>query len=69
MTRSIEPLVVGRVIGDVLDRFTPVADLRVQYGSKQIGNGCEIKPSAAVDRPSVQILGPRVSGNLYTLVN
>ncbi|GMY37205.1 protein MOTHER of FT and TFL1-like [Fagus crenata] len=68
MARSIEPLIVGKVIGDVLDMFTPAANFTVHYGSRQIANGCEIKPSLAVDRPNVQILGPRVSTNLYTLV-
>ncbi|XP_041026437.1 protein MOTHER of FT and TFL1-like [Juglans microcarpa x Juglans regia] len=69
MARSIEPLVVGKVIGDVVDMFTPAANFIVHYGSKQVANGCEIKPSAAADMPSVQILAPRpVSTNLYTLV-
>jgi hypothetical protein len=68
MARSIEPLIVGKVIGDVLDMFTPAANFTVHYGSRQIANGCEIKPSLAVDRPNVQILGPRVSTNLYSLV-
>ncbi|XP_062160512.1 protein MOTHER of FT and TFL1-like [Alnus glutinosa] len=65
---SIEPLVVEKVIGDVLDMFTPAANFTVHYASKQVANGCEIKPSAAVDRPSVQILRPRVSTCFYTLV-
>lgn len=69
MARSIEPLVVGKVIGDVVDMFTPAANFTVHYGSKQVANGCEIKPSAAADMPSVQILAPRpVYTNLYTLV-
>ncbi|KAL5579284.1 hypothetical protein UlMin_011726 [Ulmus minor] len=68
MTRSLEPLVVGRVIGDVLDMFSPAAQLTVHYGPKQVSNGCVIKPSDAAAKPNAQILGPRLPSNLYTLV-
>ena len=68
MARSVEPLVVGRVIGDVLDMFTPATEFTVHYGTKQVTNGCDIKPSAAADQPHLQILGPPVSSSLYTLV-
>ncbi|CAI0467858.1 unnamed protein product [Linum tenue] len=53
---SIEPLIVGKVIGDVLDPFHPLVELTVHYGSRKISNGCEIKPSAALQKPFVQIL-------------
>ncbi|KAI3456353.1 hypothetical protein Pfo_013016 [Paulownia fortunei] len=62
---ALDPLVMGRVIGDVLDMFVPVAELTVQYGAKDIGNGSEVKPSLAADRPRVHIRG---SPNYYTLV-
>lgn len=68
MARSLEPLVVGKVIGDVVDMFSPAAEFTVKYGSKQVTNGCEIKPSSAADKPKFQILGPRVPSNHYTLV-
>ncbi|KAK9227283.1 hypothetical protein WN943_012332 [Citrus x changshan-huyou] len=69
MARSMEPLVVGRVIGDVVDMFTPATEMTVHYGTKQVANGCEIKPSASADKPSVQIHAPApASSNLYTLV-
>ncbi|KAA8519896.1 hypothetical protein F0562_014194 [Nyssa sinensis] len=69
MARSMEPLVVGKVIGDVLDMFTPAAEFTVQYGPKHVANGCAIKPSAAVDKPIIQISGgSHASTNLYTLV-
>ncbi|XP_015886852.3 protein MOTHER of FT and TFL1 [Ziziphus jujuba] len=68
MARSLEPLVVGKVIGDVVDMFGPAAEFTIHYGAKQITNGCEIKPSAAVDKPKTQILGPRDPSNYYTLV-
>jgi hypothetical protein len=38
MARSIEPLVVGRVVGDVIDMFVPSVDLAVQYTSRQVNN-------------------------------
>ncbi|KAF2303453.1 hypothetical protein GH714_018503 [Hevea brasiliensis] len=59
MARSLEPLVVGKVIGDVLDMYNPVAEFTVRYGSKQIANGWEIKPSVAAEMPHVQIMGSR----------
>ncbi|XP_057960500.1 protein MOTHER of FT and TFL1 [Malania oleifera] len=70
MARSMEPLVVGKVVGDVLDMFVPATEFTVHYGSKQVANGCDIKPSAATGKPRVQLLGGRssTSNNLYTLV-
>ena len=66
MARSTDPLVVGRVIGDVIDMFVP--SMVVYYGSKQVMNGCEIKPSTTVDSPNVQIVGRHFDDSLYTLV-
>ncbi|XP_027111663.1 protein MOTHER of FT and TFL1 homolog 1-like [Coffea eugenioides] len=69
MARPVEPLVVGRVIGDVLDMFVPAAELIVQYGSKQVGNGCEIKPSHSAHKPAVRVNGSRArAASLFTLV-
>ncbi|KAI9120355.1 hypothetical protein K1719_007388 [Acacia pycnantha] len=69
MGRSIEPLAVEKVIGDVVDWFVSEAKLTVQFGSKQVSNGCEIKPSLAADRPLVRVLAPSNNAtNLYTLV-
>ena len=68
MERSTYPLVVARVTGDVIDMFMPSMDMAVYYGSKQVTNGCEIKPSATVDRPNVQIVGRHFDDSLYTLV-
>ena len=68
IVRSIDPLVVGRVIGEVVDMFVPMADLRVQYGTKHIFNGCEIKPSLAIERPLVHIPPLPSNDNLYSLV-
>ncbi|KAL2932185.1 Protein MOTHER of FT and TFL1, partial [Bienertia sinuspersici] len=68
MVRSIDPLVVGRVVGDVLDMFVPMADFRVVYGTKHIFNGCEIKPSLAIERPLVQISSVPSMDSLFTLI-
>lgn len=68
--RSMEALVIGKVIGDVLDMFTPAAEFMVHYGSKQVTNGCDIKPSETADRPRVQINDHAPSAaKLYTLVS
>lgn len=59
---------VGKVVGDVVDMFSPAAEFTVQYGPKHVANGCEIKPSAAADKPKVNILGPRIPSSHYALV-
>ncbi|KAJ1690650.1 hypothetical protein LUZ63_014805 [Rhynchospora breviuscula] len=65
-TNSVDPLAVGRVIGDVIDRFEPTIDMSINYGTKKINNGCDIKPSMAADPPTVNIAGK--TSDLYTLV-
>nr|ACX34060.1 FT-like protein 1F [Platanus x hispanica]ACX34078.1 FT-like protein 2F [Platanus x hispanica]ACX34088.1 FT-like protein 2Q [Platanus x hispanica] len=57
MPRVRDPLVVGRVIGDVLDPFTSSISLRVTYGNREVSNGCEFRPSAVVNQPRVEIGG------------
>ncbi|KAL8032728.1 hypothetical protein ABFX02_13G114900 [Erythranthe guttata] len=53
---ALDPLVVGKVIGDVLDMFVPAAELAVHYGGgEEIGNGSEVKPSSAAQRPKVMV--------------
>lgn len=66
MATSVDPLVVGRVIGDVVDMFVPCVNMSVNYGAKHVNNGCDIKPSLAIDPPKVTISGS--SAELYTLV-
>nr|WGZ76174.1 phosphatidylethanolamine-binding protein [Solanum melongena] len=66
---SVDPLVAGKVIGDVVDMFFPAVEFTVEYASKQItNNGVEIKPAAAAQKPRVHIKGSPDSNNLYTLV-
>ncbi|KAK2994984.1 hypothetical protein RJ640_015414 [Escallonia rubra] len=66
MSINVDPLVVGRVIGDVVDPFVPTATMSVYYSSKHVTNGCDIKPSVAVSPPRVTIYGD--PHQLYTLV-
>nr|ANS56331.1 FT-like protein [Cycas revoluta] len=67
MARFIEPLVVGRVIGDVLDMFLPTVNLTVNYTARQVNNGCELKPSAVAAPPRVEVGGQDLR-IFYTLV-
>nr|ALB24940.1 flowering locus T-like 2 protein [Narcissus tazetta subsp. chinensis] len=67
MQRLRDPLVVGRVIGDVLDPFTRSVAIRVTYNSREIHNGCELKPSAVVEQPRVEVGGNDMR-TFYTLI-
>ena len=62
-----DPLIVGKVIGEVLDYFTPSVNMTISYNKKQIFNGYEFFPSAVSNRPRVQIDGPDLR-SFYTLV-
>ncbi|XP_061359479.1 protein VERNALIZATION 3-like [Gastrolobium bilobum] len=68
MPRTMNPLVVGRVIGDVLDHFTSSVSLRPVYNNnKEVFNSGELKPSQIVNQPRVDIGGDDLR-TLYTLV-
>ncbi|GMI76830.1 FLOWERING LOCUS T, REDUCED STEM BRANCHING 8 [Hibiscus trionum] len=67
MRRDRDPLVVGRVIGDVLDSFTRTTALKVSYGSSDVNNGVELKPAQAVHQPRVDIGGDDFR-TFYTLI-
>ncbi|XP_062221121.1 CEN-like protein 2 [Phragmites australis] len=67
MSRVLEPLVVGKVIGEVLDDFNPTVKMMVTYSSnKQVFNGHELFPSAVAAKPRVHVEGDLRS--LFTLV-
>lgn len=70
MSRSLrDPLVVGRVIGDVVDVFTHSVKLRVTYGSnKRVSNGHELMPTLLTAKPRVEIGGGDMR-EAYTLVS
>ncbi|GAV60750.1 PBP domain-containing protein, partial [Cephalotus follicularis] len=67
MERTLEPLTVGRVIGDVLDSFTPSIKICITYKSKQVYNGHEFYPSAVTTKPRVEIQGGDMR-SFFTLV-
>ncbi|KAK2988136.1 hypothetical protein RJ640_017468 [Escallonia rubra] len=67
MPRDRDPLVVGRVVGDVLDPFTRSISLSVSYTSRELNNGCELRPSQVVNQPRVDIGGNDLR-TFYTLV-
>ncbi|KAH9626192.1 hypothetical protein KSS87_018117, partial [Heliosperma pusillum] len=68
MPRGIEPLIVGRVIGEVVDIFNPSVKMVVTYNSsKQVSNGHEIMPNVIVSKPRVEIGGEDMR-SAYTLI-
>ncbi|CAK7337246.1 unnamed protein product [Dovyalis caffra] len=68
MSRAIEPLIVGRVVGEVVDIFTPSVKMTVTYNSnKQVANGYEFMPSFVSTRPRVEIGGEDMR-TAYTLI-
>ncbi|XP_044470232.1 protein FLOWERING LOCUS T-like [Mangifera indica] len=65
---SRDPLVVGRVVGDVLDNFTKSIAFTASYGHKlEVHNGVLLKPSQVAKQPRVSIGGSDFR-NFYTLV-
>ncbi|XP_043710340.1 protein MOTHER of FT and TFL1-like [Telopea speciosissima] len=66
MSSSVESLVISRVIGDVIDMFAPSVSMSVKYGSKNVTNGCVIKPSMAMNPPNMVITGHH--DDLFTLM-
>lgn len=69
MTRGTEPLVIGRIIGEVVDSFTPSVNMSVTYNTnKQVSNGHELMPALLATRPRVEIGGEDMR-SAYTLVS
>jgi hypothetical protein len=68
MSRALEPLVVGKVIGEVLDSFNPTVKMTATYNSnKQVFNGHEFFPSAIAAKPRVEVQGGDLR-SFFTLV-
>ncbi|KAH0685864.1 hypothetical protein KY285_016418 [Solanum tuberosum] len=67
MPRERDPLIVGRVVGDVLDPFTRTIGLRVKYRDREVNNGCELRPSQVVNQPRVEVGGDDLR-TFFTLV-
>lgn len=69
MARGVEPLIIGRVIGEVVDIFNPSVKMIVTYNSsKQVCNGHELMPAVLISKPRVEIGGEDMR-SAYTLVN
>ncbi|KAL3833626.1 hypothetical protein ACJIZ3_008362 [Penstemon smallii] len=69
MVRSIQPLVLGRVVGDILDPFIPMTELLVFHsGGRMVYNGGSLRPSHVVNQPRVEIGSGDGFRALYTLV-
>ncbi|KAF6165952.1 hypothetical protein GIB67_012849 [Kingdonia uniflora] len=63
-----EPLIVGRVIGDVLDSFSQTVKMTVTYNSNKIvANGHELYPSTITIKPRVEVQGADMR-SFFTLV-
>ncbi|RLM93030.1 protein FLOWERING [Panicum miliaceum] len=45
-TSSRDSLVLGRVIGDVVDQFSPTVALQVSYNGRRLMNDADFRPSA-----------------------
>ncbi|KAL6131990.1 PREDICTED: CEN-like protein 1 [Fragaria vesca subsp. vesca] len=69
MSRIMETLTLGRVVGEVVDMFTPSVKMNVVYSScnKQVSNGHEIMPSVIAAKPRVDIGGEDMRA-AYTLI-
>jgi protein FLOWERING LOCUS T len=64
---SRDSLILGRIIGDVLDPFDPSVSLRIMYNNRPIFTGSDLKPSGVVNKPRVEIGGDDLRV-FYTLV-
>nr|GMC93010.1 CEN-like protein 1 [Ipomoea batatas] len=68
MSRVLEPLTVGRVIGEVVDNFIPSVRMTVTYNSnRQVFNGHELMPALIAAKPRVEIGGDDLRA-AYTLI-
>lgn len=63
-----DPLVLGQVIGDVVDPFIKSATLKIAYGDKEVTNGTRLRQTDVATQPGARIEGPSAS-TLYTLVS
>ncbi|XP_010242745.1 PREDICTED: protein HEADING DATE 3A-like [Nelumbo nucifera] len=67
MSGRRDALVVGRVVGDVLEPFERSVSLKVSYNSRNVNNSYEFKPSAVVNQPKVEVGGNDLT-TFYTLI-
>ncbi|KAF3333340.1 protein HEADING DATE 3A-like protein [Carex littledalei] len=64
---SSDPLVLGHVIGDVLDPFISSVSFKVYYNNRSVVNGMDLRSPAVVNKPWAEIGGDDLR-NTYTLI-
>ncbi|XP_078165946.1 protein VERNALIZATION 3-like [Carex rostrata] len=64
---SDDPLVFSSILSDVLDPFRSMMSIRVFYSNRLTVAGCDLRPSAVVNRPKIEIGGGSPT-YFYTLV-
>ncbi|KNA22429.1 hypothetical protein SOVF_033900 [Spinacia oleracea] len=64
---KLNPLVIGRVVGDIIDHFNPSVRMCVTYKKKQVYNGHELLPSSVTIKPRVQVLDGDLK-SFFTLI-
>ncbi|CAN6234980.1 unnamed protein product [Urochloa humidicola] len=65
---SREPLIMSRVIGDVIDNFSPIATMNVAYApNRKVINGVGFLPPAVMSKPHVEVQGGDMR-SFFTLV-
>ncbi|XP_031114091.1 CEN-like protein 4 [Ipomoea triloba] len=68
MARMSDSLVIGKVVGDVIDRFSPSVKMSVIYSpNKHVYNGHEFFPSSVTTRPRVEVHGGDMR-SFFTLI-
>ncbi|WOG87710.1 hypothetical protein DCAR_0206941 [Daucus carota subsp. sativus] len=68
MARIPDPLVVGRVVGDVVDYVSSSVKMVVTYNpNKQVYNGHELYPSQVIFKPRVEVPGGDMR-SFFTLI-
>ena len=68
MAKMSDPLVLGRVIGDIVDPFSPSLRISITYNSnKKVYNGHELFPSSVTIKPKVEVHGGDMR-SFFTLV-
>ncbi|KAE8733059.1 Protein CENTRORADIALIS-like [Hibiscus syriacus] len=68
MAKLSDPLVVGGVIGDVIDGISPSVKMTVTFNSnRQVYNGHEFFPSSVINKPKVEVHGGDMR-SFFTLV-
>lgn len=69
MSREADALVVGGVVGDVVDPFTRTVSIRVTFSNnREVINGLELKPSHVLHQPRVDVGGHDLRTR-YTMVS